>query len=762
MESNCPNCEAPLLEGQIECKACQSNEEVLSPGSETEEKVNIGAAQLADEHIRFVLQSKFNIIREIGRGGMAVVFEAIEPDLARKIAIKALPPELARDPNLVMRFKREAQVAAGLVHPHIIPIHSVGSIQNVHYFTMAYMKGGNLLGRLQNGPIDERTAVRIIKQLASALAYSHRKGVIHRDIKPGNIMFDEHETAVLGDFGIAKALLQPQLTNTKAFFGTPHYISPEQAMGRMIDGRTDLYSLGVLFYQMVSGQLPFSADDPLSVLFQQVNLEPPSLHHGDQRISQSLESVIFKLLQKDPTRRYANADFLEHDLGRLPIKKTDPEQQASKPPTSTPQKPSGKLTRHTTNLLYKVLGYFGLGPLGRGKEESVEPTQTIVRQPRANRRAMHSRFPGSWKQRGQVFMGIITLLIVSVFFLLGQWVFDNSLEMDSLDEKNLPKPVHIKPAPPTGKVQTESTSAEQEPNPKEVSNRLRSNKGAPNPLLEQESKSPSQVSSDSSPRVENYSKGIPIQDPQEVRWELVLSILAQMGFASIPSGEFRMGSWVFFRKDERPVHTVTVSEFNLGKKEVTQALWKAVMDENPSCHKGGDLPVENVSWLDVQNFLTTLTALDRHFEYRLPTEAEWEYACRSGTVGMYSGKAMGVNLVGIGWDRDNSDGQSHPVGEKGPNSWGLYDMHGNVWEWCSDWYDSDYYDHSGKTNPKGPKTGREKVIRGGAFNSRSRACRSANRYYQNPDISSCAIGFRLVRQAKNEMGKKAPGNSKAH
>ena len=196
--------------------------------------------------------------------------------------------------------------------------------------------------------------------------------------------------------------------------------------------------------------------------------------------------------------------------------------------------------------------------------------------------------------------------------------------------------------------------------------------------------------------------------------------------------------------EEKPVHSVTVSSFSIGKYEVTQKLWKAVMGTNPSDFKGDNLPVENVSWNDVQEFIRKLNAkTGKH--YRLPTEAEWEYAARGGNRSrgyIYSGS----NDIGtVAWYVSNSGSKPHPVGTKVPNELGIYDMTGNVCEWCQDWYDSNYYSSSPSTNPKGPTTGSDRVRRGGGWYSNARRCRVSNRACYAPDLYGNDLGFRLAQ-----------------
>ena len=181
----------------------------------------------------------------------------------------------------------------------------------------------------------------------------------------------------------------------------------------------------------------------------------------------------------------------------------------------------------------------------------------------------------------------------------------------------------------------------------------------------------------------------------------------------------------------------------MGKYEVTQAQWKAVMGSNPSRFKGDNLPVENVSWDDVQAFIRKLNQLTGK-RYRLPTEAEWEYAARGGNKSRGYKYAGGNNIDEVAWYDGNSGERTHPVGKKRPNELGLYDMSGNVWEWCSDWYDEDYYGNSPQNNPQGPASGSSRVFRGGSWLNYAILCRSASRYYSTPDSRYGLIGFRLV------------------
>jgi hypothetical protein len=210
-------------------------------------------------------------------------------------------------------------------------------------------------------------------------------------------------------------------------------------------------------------------------------------------------------------------------------------------------------------------------------------------------------------------------------------------------------------------------------------------------------------------------------------------------FCHVPAGTFRMGGIGHF-------HRVRISrDFYLGKYPVTQSQWQAVMENNPSHFKGADLPVETVSWDDCQQFIERLNHETGKNAYRLPTEAEWEYACRGGSITVYSFGDDKRRLAEYGWYNTNSGGRPHPVGQKTANPWGLHDMHGNVWEWCQDWYAA--YPPKPMTNPEGPSSGSDRVLRGGGWFDGARRCRSGFRSYFSPDFRNSFFGFRLVRMA---------------
>ncbi len=264
--------------------------------------------------VREQLKDEYEIIEELGRGGMAIVFKAREKQLERDVAIKVLPFSLAFDKEFVERFQREARTSAKLEHPSIIPIYRVGKSGRVIYFVMKFLRGKPLSSVLAaRGTLPPAEIRQILVQVARALAYAHKSGIVHRDIKPDNIMFDEHGLAVVTDFGIAKAASGGKLTGTGMSIGTPHYMSPEQARAQALDGRSDIYSLGVVAYQSLTGRVPFDGEDSFSIGYKHIMEEVPTppLETYDQR---TVFELVRKMMAKSPDERFQSADDLVQAL----------------------------------------------------------------------------------------------------------------------------------------------------------------------------------------------------------------------------------------------------------------------------------------------------------------------------------------------------------------------------------------------------------------------------------------------------------------
>ena len=261
---------------------------------------------------------RYRVEALVGSGGFAWVYRAFDPELEIPVALKVLKPQFAGDAEFEARFRREASTAAKLRHPNIVKIFAVGKENNAVYFAMDFLPRG-LADRLEAMPaLPEPTVIRAGLDVAKALAFAHREGVVHRDIKVDNILFDDHGNAVVADFGIARAVAeQVRHTATNMVVGTPQYFSPEQARGLDLDGRSDIYSLGVTLYRAAAGRLPFDGDDWYSIARQHVEERPPPIRPLNPAVSADFEGVILRCLAKKPDQRFATADELAEQLEAL-------------------------------------------------------------------------------------------------------------------------------------------------------------------------------------------------------------------------------------------------------------------------------------------------------------------------------------------------------------------------------------------------------------------------------------------------------------
>ena len=638
----------------------------------------------------------YRIIGLLGRGGMADVYRAEDERLGREVALKAVPPEFARDADRVERFKREVRAAANLTHPNIVTVYEFGQGVGQHFYTMALMPGGDLKARIRAHPdgMPPAEARSVAAAVARALDYAHRQGFVHRDVKPENILFGEDGAPQLTDFGIARAMSSgARMTATGMSIGSPHYMSPEQARGKEVDGRSDLYSLGVVLYEMLTGRVPFDAADTLAVAYSHVNDPAPQFPPA----LAELQPVMDRLLAKSPEDRYSTAG----ELAEILAPGSQPRSSATRVMTpgrgggapAPARKPATRLAAASPQqkrllavaggaLLALVAVGVGYVALQDAPAPASEPVLVAETTP-----------PGA-----EVLAEQETVFWQSIVDSTNQAMFETYLE-------RFPNGVF--------RALAEARLAEL---------------GAPGGDGAADGGVPASTAADPVPRAGETQ----VFDGMELVW--------------IPAGEFRMGSTgAEAEVNEQPVRVVRIGEgFWLGKYEVRQADWERVMGSNPSgfAECGGSCPVERVRWNDAREFIGRLNAGVGGDRYRLPTEAEWEYAARAGT----SGERYSNDLDAIGWYRGNSGGVTHAAGQKAPNGWGLHDMLGNVYEWVEDCWHDGYggAPTDGTAWTSGGDCSR-RVVRGGSLRLNPRSLRAAFRIRNFVGNRISDVGFRVAR-----------------
>src|SRR5213595_2562997 len=296
----CYRCHTPVPENSRYCSSCGTD---VSGGGAPPTTSNI---DLLQQRLQRLIEGRYRIERLLGKGGMGAVFLAHDLTLERDVAIKVLPPDVAQDEQIVRRFQQEAKTAAKLDHPNIIPIYRVESEGGLNYFVMKYVSGTSLEDLLdQKQPLPVPEIQRILWEAACALGHAHQRGVVHRDVKPANIMFDHDGRVMLTDFGISKALQAATgLTATGMIIGTPHYMAPEQGKGAPVDGRADQYSLGVVGYRMITAELPFAGDSVHTIIYKHIYEAPPLASAKRPGIPDALTVAISRALAKEPDQRF--------------------------------------------------------------------------------------------------------------------------------------------------------------------------------------------------------------------------------------------------------------------------------------------------------------------------------------------------------------------------------------------------------------------------------------------------------------------------
>ena len=621
---------------------------------------------------------RYALERILGRGGMGVVWLARDEKLEQEVALKFLPETLARDEEAIADLKRETRKALRLTHPRIVRIYDFVEDSRCAGISMEFVDGRTLTSlKLEqpDGCFSVETLRPWVQQLCEALEYAHAEAkVAHRDLKPANLMVDGRGGLKIADFGISATL-----TDTAT-----------RASRQASSSGTPVY----MSPQQMMGEKPAATDDIYSLgatLYELLTGKPP-FYSGN---------ILLQVQNKVPpsiAARRAELGVTVAGAGGPGVPAALEETIAAclaKQPQDRPQSASEVWARLSGEAV-------GRSPASVLSIESTSSTQSI---------------PPRRRSRLPLVIGLAA--VVALGGTLG-WYY--GIEQPAQQRAEIARQDQERQAEQkrqAGLARLEAARAEAEQARKAAEERATS------------------VASTSggSRGATSVAASHPFTIPG-LNLELV----------PIPKGRFVMGSVISGKYNESPVTQVEITRpFWLGKTEVTQAQWAVLMGNNPTAYdKGADRPVTHVSYDDALEFCRKLTAQERAagrlpsgYEYTLPTEAQWEYACRAGTTGDYAG-----SLDSMGWYDGNSGKETHPVAQKRPNAWGLYDMHGNVWEWCRDWKGG----YSGGTvrDPVGPSSGADRVARGGGWSGASTFCRSANRDWNEPGERNYNLGFRLA------------------
>ena len=628
-------------------------------------------------------------------------------------------------------FLREARNLSHLKHDGIVNVLEAFSENNTHYYVMEYVDGGSLDAYIRSkGRLSECETLSLARQIGSALAFMHENKMLHLDLKPRNIMLRADGPLCLIDFGLSKqyeADGEPE-SSTTIGLGTPGYAPIEQGSSddrKSFAPTLDIYAFGATLYKMLTGKTPPRSSDIFNEGFPEDELL--SLEISEETISairhamsprkgdrpQTVEEFLKELVEDRDDIDVGSWDVKDSDDDSsedteltddaTPLEEDPSEEKSNEVPDSEPGKtPAKSLNKR---LLYGVAG--GLlaavaavlcilwGISSSAKRELAESDQTQ-------------------------YLSLIT-----------------SADSLSRNESSLPEAIALYDSAAVYETQYAGTRFSDlfDQNALSSSSRVQSQidsiaqvrQQAEKERLERERKEREEA--ERKRRETGYSNGI--LKVNGIEYPMVY----------ISGGSFMMGSDDSEAiSDEKPVHRVTLSNYRIGKYEVTQELWEAVMGNNPSSFKGSRRPVESVSWDDCQTFIRKLNSLTGQ-TFKLPTEAQWEFAARGGNSSngyKYSGSDY---IDSVAWYDGNSGNSTHIVGTKSPNELGVYDMSGNVYEWCSDWYGS--YGSGSVTNPSGPSSGSYRVNRGGCWSHYARYCRVSDRNIYSPDGCSNILGLRL-------------------
>lgn len=769
IEVNCPNCGQPVKaenpKNAVECPHCSTRFRVqisqmtgtisdFAKGDSSSLPGVKSRGSFSDTFMESKTIHGYDIIEPIGAGGMGMVYKARQASLDRIVAMKVMRGTQFSDPDLQTRFVREVKTAGGLQHPGIVPVYDAGESDGTLFYTMEFVEGKTIKEYVLGKEMSVREITELMLHVADALAYAHEMGVVHRDLKPGNIIVDKRGRPRILDFGLAKWSKSGQegvssVTVTGMPMGTPGYMSPEQSMGRWqeVDTRTDVFALGVITYELLTGgkhpfDVDFTKDGAYEVIKKINELKPRRLPAVNPQVDPVLWRIIETSLEKKCEKRYATANEFGEAL-REYLTQFDSVSliQLSK---------RRNLTRVVLPLLIVVCVFLAFvavhnlfwyrqvsSALDKGEFAKVEVFLTRT-PPLADALDLNKTFAARY---------------------VSEWLTRNYKLLRDRNDRDWKQVIAAIRG--SEKLATVREGAARQ----FLRDALLVAGEMPGDLRYSIMKRLREAAGPSGARLfgdEDVLVGYLLQDA--VAWrdgeakrlafklERPLTVgKVNLPTIFIPSGVFLMGSPgvdADSGANERPVVWRTVARpVYMSRTEITMAQFAHVMGlPAPENEAIANLPAFGVSHADATAFCKRLSELTGA-SVRLPTEAEWEYACRSGTSTRFYWGDQPDASAEHEWTRSNSQGRLQPVAQKRPNAWGLFDMGGNVEEWCKD-----IYDDAGaavlKSDVRSAHPVKRQVLRGGSWLADPSACRSAVRRGGFPTEKWPTRGFRIVVEVK--------------
>ena len=680
---------------------------------------------------------RYHVLEQLGEGGMAVVYKAYDTQLEREVAVKVLRFNQTNSEVSIKRFRLDAKILAKLKHASIIKILDYGEHENVPYLIMDFINGGTLK-EMTGSPVPWKKALRLLIPIARALAFAHKYEILHRDVKPSNILIDEEGNPLLTDFGIAKMLEMTEtidLTRSGFGIGTPEYMPPEVFEDQPLDVHADIYSLGIVLYELVTGRTPFKADTPLAILKKHATQPLPRPSSYAPSIPKEIEQILFKALAKDPKKRFQNmdkfADVMEALLNNEFIQEDD----------STDNKTRNYVLLGILGAFIFIIALFLIFRSERSRtsaDDYVEENSDNVSQTESSQISFEDEEDNfvvtevSFSNDG-VYSGTCPYTFLYEAYITssspGNVIYNFEYSDGSISSKRTLEFDDEETQTVSGSwTLTQSGDYWVKVNIQSPNNQTF---GAAKLSLTCNS------STDDQKNISKAAEGLKefgIGSTQK-------STVDGMKMVYIPAGEFEMGASSddsAAYDDEKPQHTVYLDAFWIDATEVTNGMYKncvqagACSPQKKYSHnastgtnhfdesKYSDYPAVYVSWEDADDYC-------QWADRRLPTEAEWEKAAKGETDYRYPWGNSSPNS-----DLANCDGMvgdtvkvgSYPAGA---SVYGALDMTGNVYEWVSDLYGENYYSVSASENPQGPSSGSTHVIRGGSFFAEAKYSRTTYR-----------------------------------